>query len=399
MDKILGLNVLFKADPTPNKVNLGIGAYRTESSSPYVLPVVRRVEQQIASDPSSDHEYIPQDGLSTFCDLSASLILGADSPALAQKRVVTVQALSGTGALRIGMAFIRKFLSPDKLVYVPAPTWSNHHSIVPEAGLPPAREYRYFDRATGGVDVAGMLEDLRGAPDASVIVLHCCAHNPTGADPSADDWQRILDVVMEKKHIPFFDSAYQGFATGSLAKDAYAVKLFVAAGIDLLAGQSYAKNMGLYGERIGALNVVCRDGGPVEAVRSQLKKIVRAMYSSPPLHGAKVAAMVMGDPDRFAEWEKELVGMSARIKKMRVLLREKLEKVGAPGNWDYVTKQIGMFTFTHLSPKQCVYIRETHHVYMLDNGRISMAGLTEANVDCVVAAMQDALLKVPQSNL
>lgn len=399
LDKILGVKLLFNADPSPKKVNLGIGAYRTEDNEPYVLPVVRRVEQQIAADPSENHEYIPQDGLASFCKLSAALILGDESPAIAENRVVTVQALSGTGALRIGMTFIRMFLSDQKLVYVPKPTWGNHHSIVPQAGLPAAREYRYFDRKTGGVDVDGMVEDIRAAPEGSVILLHCCAHNPTGADPTKDDWQRILDVVLERKHVPFFDSAYQGFASGSLSKDSYSVKLFVAAGIDVLAGQSFAKNMGLYGERIGALNVICADSKPVEAVRSQLKKIVRAMYSSPPLHGAKVASMVMGDPGRFEEWQKELVVMSARIKKMRVMLREKLEGMGAPGNWEYVTTQIGMFTFTHLTAKQVEFIREKHHVYMLDNGRISMAGLTEANVDYVAEAVNDALVNVHQSML
>ncbi len=199
---------------------------------------------------------------------------------------------------------------------------------------------------------------------------------------------------MEKKLIPFFDSAYQGFASGCLEKDAFSVKLFVAAGIDVLVACSFAKNMGLYGERVGALHVVCPHPEPMAAIRSQLKRIIRAMYSSPPLHGAKVAEMVLGDPKAFAEWETELVKMSARIKRMRVLLKAALEKMETPGTWDHILSQIGMFTFTGLSAKQVEYIREKHHVYMLSNGRVSMAGLTEANVPYVANAMHDAIVNV-----
>lgn len=394
MDKILGLNVLFKADPSPTKVNLGIGAYRTDDNEPYVLPVVRRMEQEIAADAAENHEYCPQDGLSSFCDLAAGLILGKDSPAIAENRVVTVQALSGTGALHVGFSFIRMFMSDQKKVYLPKPTWSNHYNVVTQSGLPKAVDYRYFDPKTGGVDIDGMVEDLREAPEGSVVLLHCSAHNPTGADPTPADWQRVLEVVQERRLLPFFDSAYQGFASGSLEKDAYSVRLFVDAGIDVIAGMSFAKNMGLYGQRIGALNVICADSKPVEAIRSQLKGIIRAMYSNPPVHGAKVAAKVMGDPAAFAEWEKELVIMSERIMKMRGMLRAELEKLGAPGNWEYVTTQIGMFTFTHLSPEHVKFIREKHSVYMTDNGRISMAGLTEKNVAYVAEAMRDALVSV-----
>nr|AIT70252.1 aspartate aminotransferase [Dumontia simplex] len=393
-DAILGLNTQFKADTNPSKVNLGVGAYRDTEGKPYVLPVVRRVEQALANDLSATHEYLPQDGLSDFCNLSARLILGKDSPALAEGRVTTVQALSGTGSLRVGFTFVARFLSAQTAVYIPKPTWSNHKNVVPQSGLPPTHEYRYFHPATGGVDVEAMLEDLDTAPPCSVVLLHGCAHNPTGADPTQEQWDRILQVVKSRQLIPFFDNAYQGFASGSLETDAWSVRHFVAAGIDVLIAQSFAKNMGMYGERVGAFSVVCAKPGAEEAIRSQLKAIIRAMYSSPPLHGARVAAMILADPDLFAEWEQELVGMSARIKDMRVKLKASLIANKAPGTWDHIVTQIGMFSYTGLTPQQVAYMREKYHVYMTANGRISMAGLTDATVQYVADAMKDAVLSV-----
>lgn len=397
-DAILGLNTQFKADPHPKKVNLGVGAYRTNEGKPYVLPVVRRVEQDLANDPSVNHEYLPQDGLSEFCALSARLILGHESPALAEKRATTVQALSGTGSLRIGFTFVSKFLSAETQVFIPKPTWSNHKNVVPQSGLPPTRDYRYLDTSTGTVDVDAMLEDLSSAPPLSVVLLHGCAHNPTGADPTKPEWNRILEVVKARQLIPFFDNAYQGFASGCLETDAWSVRHFVSAGIDVLISQSYAKNMGLYGERVGAFTVVCSAPGAEEAIRSQLKAIIRAMYSNPPLHGARVAARILGDSGRFAEWEAELVKMSARIKDMRLKLKAALEANSTPGKWDHIVSQIGMFSYTGLTSQQVTFMREKYHVYMTANGRISMAGLTDATVQYVADAMKDAVLRVAKQD-
>lgn len=393
-DAILGLNTQFKADSSSNKVNLGVGAYRTAEGLPYVLPVVRRVEQELANDPAANHEYIPQDGLADFCALSARLILGDDSPALAESRTTTVQALSGTGSLRLGFTFVAKFLSPQTRVYIPKPTWSNHKNVVPQSGLPPAVDYRYFQSATGGVDIDGMVEDLSAAPAHSIVLLHGCAHNPTGADPTREQWDQVLQVVKSRHLVPFFDNAYQGFASGSLDTDAWSVRHFVEAGIDVLIAQSYAKNMGLYGERVGAFTVVCSKPGSEDAIRSQLKAIIRAMYSSPPVHGARVAARVLGDPNLFSEWEKELVIMSKRIKDMRDKLKAALEENETPGNWNHIVKQIGMFSYTGLTSQQVSFMREKYHVYMTANGRISMAGLTDATVQYVADAMKDAVLSV-----
>lgn len=397
-DAILGLTAAFRADPSPNKVNLGVGAYRTADGEPYILPVVRRVEKALAADPTATHEYLPQDGLSEFCDLSAKLILGNDSPAIAEGRATTVQALSGTGALRVGFVFIARFLSDQTAVYIPNPTWSNHKNVVPQAGLPAPKEYRYFDASTGGVDIEGMLEDLRGASHGSIVLLHGCAHNPTGADLSTEQWERVLDVVKANNLIPFFDNAYQGFASGSLETDAWAVRRFVDAGMDMIVGQSYAKNMGLYGERIGALTFISSQAGNGDAIRSQLKAIIRAMYSSPPKHGAVIAAKILGDADMFAEWEKELMKMSCRIKEMRSKLKAALVSNGAPGKWDHIVNQIGMFSFTGLTKEQVVFMREKYHIYMTNNGRISMAGLTDSTVEYVANAMKDAVENVIKPN-
>nr|AIT70251.1 aspartate aminotransferase [Ahnfeltiopsis flabelliformis] len=393
-DAILGLTTQFRADRDPRKVNLGVGAYRTSDNQPYVLPVVRRVEEQLASDQSTTHEYLPQDGLKSFCDASARLILGPNSPAIADARTTTVQALSGTGALRVGLTFVARFISPNTNVYVPKQTWSNHRNVVPASGLPPTVDYRYLDSATGQVDIEALVQDLEAAPPRSVILLHGCAHNPTGADPTKEQWMQILDVVKRRNLLPFFDNAYQGFASGSLETDAWSVRAFVDAGLDMLVAQSYAKNMGMYGERVGALTVVASEKGAEDAIRSQLKAIIRAMYSSPPKHGALIVATILEDEKLFKEWEGELTKMSGRINDMRVKLKAALEKIGTPGTWDHITGQIGMFSYTGLTSQQVAFMREKYHVYMTSNGRISMAGLTDDTVQYVADAMKDAVVSV-----
>lgn len=398
-DAILGLNTQYRSDPSPSKVNLGVGAYRTADGHPYVLPVVRRVEQELANDPSTTHEYLPQDGLKLFCDLSARLILGADSPAFADDRCVTVQALSGTGALRVGFTFVARFLSPETAVYIPKPSWSNHKNVVVQSGLPPTKEYRYFDYGTGAVDMEGMIEDLRAAPPASIVLLHGCAHNPTGADPTHEQWEQVLRVIQEGKLVPFFDNAYQGFASGSLEVDAWSVRRFVKAGLDMFVGQSYAKNMGLYGERVGALTLISSQGGNGEGIRSQLKAIIRAMYSNPPKHGAMVAGRILGHAEMFAEWEGELRKMADRIRDMREKLRAALVRNGTPGNWDHIVKQIGMFSFTGLTAAQVEFMKDKYHIYMTSNGRISMAGLTDDTVEYVADAMKDAVVSLKKGVL
>uniref|UniRef100_A0A6T6AZK7 Aspartate aminotransferase n=1 Tax=Compsopogon caeruleus TaxID=31354 RepID=A0A6T6AZK7_9RHOD len=405
-DPIISLNALYASDPDPRKLNLGVGAYRTEKSEPYVLPVVRRVETQLASDPNANHEYLPIEGLADFRDGASRLIFGRDSELLAQGKVVTVQSLSGTGALRIGLAFLQRFYrlgQNSSAVYAPNPSWPIHRNLVPVAGLGEARTYRYYDNARRGLDWDGMQEDLLEAPEASVIILHGCAHNPTGADPTAEQWDEILRICKIRHHLVFFDVAYQGFASGSLGQDAAAVRLFARQlgtgdGIPMMVGQSFAKNMGLYGERVGALHVVLPDAAMYEPVLGNLKLVIRTMYSSPPGFGAKVAARVLCEPELFAEWENELVQMSDRIREMRSLLRENLEALGTPGPWDHITSQIGMFSYTGLTEEQVRYLRDQHHVYMTSNGRISMAGLTRDSVGRFAQAVLDAVTNVTSNN-
>ncbi|KAG2591822.1 hypothetical protein PVAP13_5NG507000 [Panicum virgatum] len=325
-DPILGVTVAFNKDPSPVKVNLGVGAYRTEEGKPLVLNVVRCAEQMLINDPSRYKEYLPITGLAEFNKLSAKLIFGADSPAIQENRVVTVQCLSGTGSLRVGGEFLAKHYH-EHTIYIPTPTWGNHPKIFTLAGLT-ARTYRYYDPATRGLDFNGLVEDLSSAPLGSIVLLHACAHNPTGVDPTVDQWEKIRQLMRSKSLLPFFDSAYQGFASGSLDKDAQPVRMFVADGGELLMAQSYAKNMGLYGERVGALSIVCGSADVAVRVESQLKLVIRPMYSSPPLHGPSVVATILRDSEMFNEWTVELKAMADRIISMRQQLFDALKSRG-----------------------------------------------------------------------
>jgi aspartate aminotransferase len=382
--------VAYNKDPSPLKVNLGVGAYRTEEGKPLVLDVVRRAEQQLVADRSRNKEYQPITGNAQFNKLSAKLILGANSAAIAENRVATVQALSGTGALRVGAEFLaRHYAKP--IIYLPVPTWGNHNKIFPLGGVP-QKPYRYYDPNTRGLDYKGMIEDLEAAPDGAVILLHACAHNPTGVDPTEEQWEGIRKVIRSKQQLPFFDCAYQGFASGSLDKDAHAVRSFVADGGECLVAQSYAKNMGLYGERVGALSIVCKSAPVASRVDSQLKMVIRPMYSSPPAHGAAIAAAILADRRLFEEWTVELKGMAERIISMRHQLYDALQARGTPGDWSHVLKQIGMFTFTGLNNDQVRFMTREYHIYMTLDGRISMAGLSSKTVPHLADAMHAAVV-------
>ncbi|XP_020101330.1 aspartate aminotransferase, cytoplasmic isoform X2 [Ananas comosus] len=292
-DPILGVTVAYNKDPSPVKVNLGVGAYRTEEGKPLVLNVVRKAEQMLVNDPSRVKEYLPITGLADFNKLSAKLIFGADSPAIQENRVATVQCLSGTGSLRVGGEFLARHYH-ERTIYIPLPTWGNHPKVFTLAGLS-VKTYRYYDPATRGLNFQGLIEDLGAAPSGAIVLLHACAHNPTGVDPTPEQWEQIRQLIRSKGLLPFFDSAYQGFASGSLDADAQSVRIFVADGGELLTAQSYAKNMGLYGERVGALSIVCRSADVAVRVESQLKLVIRPMYSNPPIHGASIVATILKD--------------------------------------------------------------------------------------------------------
>lgn len=388
-DPILGVTVAYNKDPDSSKLNLGVGAYRTEEGKPLVLNVVRQAEQKLVNDPTRIKEYLPIVGLADFNKASAKLIFGADSPAIQEKRVATVQCLSGSGSLRVGGEFLARHYH-QKTIYIPDPTWGNHPKIFTFAGLS-VKTYRYYDPSTRGLHFKGLLEDLGNAASGSIVLLHACAHNPTGVDPTIDQWEEIRQLVRSKQLLPFFDSAYQGFASGSLEADAKPVRMFVADGGECFTAQSFAKNMGLYGERIGALSIVCKTSDVASRVESQLKLVIRPMYSSPPLHGASIVSTILNDSNLYNEWTIELKGMADRIISMRTQLLEALQAKGTPGDWSHIIKQIGMFTFTGLNAEQVAFMRKEYHVYMTSDGRISMAGLSTKTIPHLANAMHAAV--------
>ena len=306
------------------------------------------------------------------------MILGADSPALNQGRVAACQTISGTGAVRLGADFLARFAKAP--VYIPNPTWANHRSIFADAGFTDIREYPYWDPATRGLNFKGIMEVFNSAPEKSILLIHPCAHTPTGVDPTFEQWKEIARVCQERNLVVFFDSAYQGFASGSLEKDAQAVRYFVSLGLELLIAQSYSKNFGLYNERCGCLSVVAQSSDKAKEASSQLCKLVRACYSNPPAFGARIVQHVLNSPELYAEWKQQLEGMANRIIAMRNALFNRLKELQTPGTWNHITDQIGMFSFTGLSPAQVKVLRDKYHVYMTDNGRISMAGLNTKNV-------------------
>lgn len=337
-----------------------------------------------------NHEYLPIAGLPDFTAAAAKVILGADSPALKEKRVASLQTISGTGAVHLGGLFLAKFYHPKPTIYVSNPTWANHNQIFTNIGLSTA-QYPYFSKSTKGLDFEGMTKALQEAPDRAVILLHACAHNPTGVDPTKEQWKQIASIMREKKQFPFFDCAYQGFASGDLAEDAWAVRYFVEQGFELCIAQSFAKNFGLYGERAGCFHFITSPGtdaeGTLKRIASQLAILQRSEISNPPAYGARIASLVLNDPELFAEWEENLRTMSGRIQDMRKALRGKLEELGTPGTWNHITDQIGMFSFTGLTEPQVLKIRSDAHVYMTKNGRISMAGLNTNNVEYFAKAV------------
>ncbi|KAH9305334.1 hypothetical protein KI387_009738, partial [Taxus chinensis] len=297
------VTVAYNKDPSPVKLNLGVGAYRTEEGKPLILNVVRQAEELLIQDRSRYKEYLPITGLADFNKLSSKLILGNDSPAIQERRVATVQCLSGTGSLRVGAEFLSRHYS-QHIIYIPVPTWGNHPKIFKIGGLG-VKTYRYYDPKTRGLDYRGMLEDLQTAPSGAIVLLHACAHNPTGVDPTQEQWEGIHQLIRHKDLLPFFDSAYQMV-------------------VNALIAQSYAKNMGLYGERVGALSIICRSENVAKRVESQLKLVIRPMYSNPPIHGASIVATILGDRNLYYNWTVELKNMADRIISMRHQLYDAL---------------------------------------------------------------------------
>ncbi|RDB28447.1 Aspartate aminotransferase, mitochondrial [Hypsizygus marmoreus] len=389
-DPILGVTEAFKADKDPRKINLGVGAYRDDNGKPYILGSVKKAEEILAAS-KPDKEYLPITGLPEFTKRAALLAYGADSAPLTQGAVAVTQSISGTGALRIGGAFLARHYPHSKIIYLPVPSWGNHTPIFRDSGLE-VRGYRYFDKKTVGLDFEGLKADLQAAPEQSIVLLHACAHNPTGVDPTQEQWAQISDIVKERKLFPFFDMAYQGFASGSTTRDAFAVRHFVTQGHQIALAQSFAKNMGLYGERVGAFSLVTADPAEKARVDSQLKIVIRPMYSNPPLHGALIANTILGDTALYSQWEGEVKGMADRIISMREKLYGLLtHDLKTPGEWGHIKSQIGMFSFTGLGPEQTKRLAEKAHVYMTADGRISMAGLNAGNIEYFAQSVDAAV--------
>ncbi|KAL6911639.1 hypothetical protein ACP4OV_000444 [Aristida adscensionis] len=391
-DPILGVSEAFKADKSDLKLNLGVGAYRTEELQPYVLNVVKKAEK-LMLEKGENKEYLPIEGFAAFNKATAELLFGADNPVIKQGLVATLQSLSGTGSLRLAAAFIQRYF-PEAKVLISSPTWGNHKNIFNDARVPWS-EYRYYNPKTVGLDFEGMIADIEAAPEGSFVLLHGCAHNPTGIDPTPEQWEKIADVIQEKKHMPFFDVAYQGFASGSLDEDAFSVRLFVKRGMEVFVAQSYSKNLGLYSERIGAINVVCSAPEVANRVKSQLKRLARPMYSNPPIHGAKIVANVVGDPTMFGEWKQEMEEMAGRIKNVRQRLYDSLSAKDQSGkDWSFILRQIGMFSYTGLNKAQSDNMTDKWHIYMTKDGRISLAGLSLAKCDYLADAIIDSFHNV-----
>ncbi|XP_061231930.1 aspartate aminotransferase, mitochondrial [Neopsephotus bourkii] len=384
-DPILGVTEAFKRDTNSKKMNLGVGAYRDDSGKPYVLNCVRKAEAMIASK-KMDKEYLPIGGLADFTRASAELALGENSEVLKSGRYVTVQGISGTGSLRIGASFLQRFFKSSRDVYLPKPSWGNHTPIFRDAGLQ-LQAYRYYDPKTCSLDFSGAMDDISKIPEKSIILLHACAHNPTGVDPRQEQWKEVAALVKKRNLLVYFDMAYQGFASGDINRDAWAVRHFIDQGINVLISQSYAKNMGLYGERAGAFTIICSSAEEAKRVESQLKILIRPMYSNPPLNGARIASIILNTPDIRKEWLVEVKGMADRIISMRTQLVSNLKKEGSSHNWQHITDQIGMFCFTGLKPEQVERLIKEFSIYMTKDGRISVAGVTSGNVGYLAHAI------------
>ncbi|XP_067008387.2 aspartate aminotransferase, cytoplasmic [Anabrus simplex] len=382
-------------DTSPNKVDLGVGAYRTDEGKPWVLPVVRRIEIEIANDESTNHEYSMFLGEDSFRKAATQFLLGEKIMQDLGDRVFGVQSLGGTGSLRIAAEFLTKILKLHT-IYISNPTWENHRGVFSRGGFSDIREYRYWDPVTRGININGLLEDLNQAPERSVVILHACAHNPTGCDPTPEQWTKIANVMQERKLFTFFDIAYQGFATGDLEKDAWPVRYFTERGFELFCAQSFSKNAGLYNERIGNLTVVLNDTSAMTYIQRHIMSLVRAMYCYPSNHGMQIVDRILKNPQNFKEWKGNVSTMATRILAMRKALREHLEALKTPGTWDHITNQRGMFSYTGLTSQQIEFLTKERHIYLLKSSRINMCGLNTKNVGYVAQAIHDAVVQVPQ---
>ena len=382
-DPILGVTETFNADKNPAKVNLGVGIYYADNGKVPLLECVRLAERQLA-EKSAPRSYLPIDGLPAYDHAVRELVFGSGSVAVKENRVVTVQALGGTGGLKIGADFLRRLL-PHSQVWISDPSWENHRALFEGAGFT-VNSYPYYDARSHGINFSAMLQSLKALPAGSIVVLHACCHNPTGVDLSPDQWTEVIGTVVSRGLMPFVDIAYQGFGDG-IEADGEVVRRFAAAGCPAFVSNSFSKSFSLYGERVGALSVVASDSAEAARVLSQLKRIVRTNYSNPPTHGGQIVATVLTTAELRALWEKELAEMRERIREMRRQFVEKLRARLPASDFGFVTRQRGMFSYSGLSKSAVDRLREEFSVYAIDTGRICVAALNSHNIDYVTDAV------------
>lgn len=382
-DPILGLMDQYKQDSRNQKVNLGVGVYCDDTGHVPVLECVSTVESQLVKE-NLPHDYLPMDGLPGYRQACQKLLLGSEHEAIKNARVATIASLGGSGALRVGAEFIHRWF-PQAKVYVSNPTWGNHISIFEGAGIE-VLKYPYYDPETIGIKFTELKQFLQQLDAGNIILLHPCCHNPTGVDPSQEQWDELLEIIKQKQLIPFMDIAYQGFGD-DIETDTYAIRKAVDLGLCVYISNSFSKNLSMYGERVGGLSIVCPTAEEARLVQSQLKFTVRRLYSSPPAHGGHVVDRVMNNSQLFKQWEQEVYMMRDRIRAMRSRLHEVLQAKFPERDFSYFVKQRGMFSFTGLNPQQVERLKSEFGVYMVENGRMCMAGLNSSNIEYVANSM------------
>jgi aromatic-amino-acid transaminase len=387
-DPIIGLTEAFNQDSNPSKVNLGVGVYQDASGKVPLLKVVREAQSRWHQEEATK-SYLPIDGLSAFNSEVQKLLFGAGSQVIAESRAVTFQGLGGTGSLKIGADFLKRFL-PTSEIWISSPSWENHQMLFEAAGFK-VNSYPYYDAEAHGLDFNGMLESLKRLPAQSIVVLHACCHNPTGVDLSNEQWPLVIDVVRQGNLVPFLDFAYQGFGE-SIDADAFAVRAFAEAGIPCLIANSFSKSFALYRERVGALTITASSAEESKRVLSQVKRVIRTNYSNPPSHGAQIVAMTLADPTLRKDWEAELAEMRQRISQMREKFVARLIEKGVEQDFSFIKNQSGMFSYSGLTPEQVKSLREKYSLYIVGTGRICVAAMNDQNIDYICDAIADVLL-------
>jgi aromatic-amino-acid transaminase len=386
-DPIFGLIEQFTQDTKPNKVNLAIGVYCDDNGKLPLLKCVQEAEKRIAADPKA-RGYLPMDGMAAYDSAVKSLVFGADSAIVKEGRVGTAQSIGGTGGLKIGADFLKKYYPVSKLL-ISDPSWENHRALFTNAGFT-VESYPYYDAANRGINFDGMLAALNAAAPKTIVLLHACCHNPTGYDLTPAQWDQIIAIIKAKDLVSFLDMAYQGFGFG-IAEDGAVIAKFVAAGLDFFVSTSFSKSFSLYGERVGALSVACASKEECDRVMSQIKMVIRTNYSNPPTHGASVCATALNTPELRTMWEAELAEMRVRIKAMRQSFVEKLKAAGVKQDMSFITQQVGMFSYSGLTKDQMVRLRTEFGVYGTDTGRMCVAALNSKNIDYVCASIAKVL--------